>query len=184
MVTMTVFCDSSFGGRAYSTEPRRIHDVGGGETARRRRADAMASALRAQAAHRERASQPWPRCPYTGLCCEVQIPTAAPHDSLHRDVSNGASGWLTAVRAPTEPGTTVNSVKPDLSAREQEVLIAWLRTDSKVAVGQALFISLSTVRTHIQRIREKYEAVGRPASTKAALTARAIQDGFIKVGDL
>jgi DNA-binding CsgD family transcriptional regulator len=64
------------------------------------------------------------------------------------------------------------------------VLIAWLRTDSKVAVAQALFISLSTVRTHIQRIREKYEAVGRPASTKAALTARAIQDGFIMVGDL
>ena len=36
----------------------------------------------------------------------------------------------------------------------------------------------------VQRIREKYAAVGRPAPTKAALLARAIQDGLIDVNDL
>jgi DNA-binding CsgD family transcriptional regulator len=74
--------------------------------------------------------------------------------------------------------------RPVLSAREKEVLIAWLATDSKTAVGRALFITTATVRTHIQRIREKYDAVGRPAPTKAALTVRAIQDGLITVDAL
>jgi DNA-binding CsgD family transcriptional regulator len=64
------------------------------------------------------------------------------------------------------------------------VLITWLRTDSKTAVAHNLYITAATVRTHIQRIRDKYDAAGRPASTKAALTVRAIQDGLITVEDL
>jgi hypothetical protein len=49
---------------------------------------------------------------------------------------------------------------------------------------QALFIEPSTVRTHLQRVREKYVAVGRPAPTKPALIARAIQDGIVSADDL
>lgn len=81
---------------------------------------------------------------------------------------------------------TASSVRarPALSSREREVLVAWLVTDSKTAVGKALFITTATVRTHIQRIREKYEAAGRPAPSKAALTIRAIQDGIISVDEL
>jgi DNA-binding CsgD family transcriptional regulator len=74
--------------------------------------------------------------------------------------------------------------KPALSAREKEVLVAWLLADSKTAVGESLYISPATVRTHIQRIRDKYDAVGRPAATKAALTVRAIQDGILAVDEL
>lgn len=81
------------------------------------------------------------------------------------------------------PATSLPT-RPALSSREREVLIAWLATDSKTAVGKALFITTATVRTHIQRIREKYEAVGRPASSKAALTIRAIQDGIITLDEL
>ncbi len=33
-------------------------------------------------------------------------------------------------------------------------------------------------------LRDKYAATGRPATTKAALIARAIQDGLIDVNDL
>lgn len=71
-----------------------------------------------------------------------------------------------------------------LSIREKEVLRAWLRTDSKDDVAAALHISTATVRTHLQRLRAKYDAVGRPAPTKAALLARAMEDGFIGLGDL
>jgi len=74
--------------------------------------------------------------------------------------------------------------RPDLSAREVEVLLAWLRTDSKAEVAAQLFISPSTVATHLERIRGKYIAIGRPAHTKAALAARAIQDGHLCVNDL
>ena len=74
--------------------------------------------------------------------------------------------------------------RPALGAREKEVLVAWFQTESKELVGSRLFISPATVRTHLQRIRVKYAAVGRPAPTKAALVARAIQDGMISVDEL
>ncbi len=69
-------------------------------------------------------------------------------------------------------------VRPDLSAREIEVLLAWLGADSKDDVAEALFISASTVSTHVARIRAKYAAVGRAAPTKTHLFARALQDGY------
>lgn len=74
--------------------------------------------------------------------------------------------------------------RPELAPREKEVLLAWIRTDSKDGVARQLHIAPTTVRTHLQRIRAKYAAVGRPATTKAALVARAIQDGLIDVDDL
>lgn len=80
--------------------------------------------------------------------------------------------------------TTTDVQQPILAPREREVLIAWFRTDSKELVAQQLFLAPSTVRTHLQRIRAKYAAAGRPAGTKAALVARAIQDHIIDIDDL
>lgn len=74
--------------------------------------------------------------------------------------------------------------RPQLTAREVEVLLEWLRNDSKHRVAGALYISAGTVNTHLQRIRGKYAAVGRPAPTKAALVVRAIQDGLIGIDEL
>ncbi|MBF6467126.1 helix-turn-helix transcriptional regulator [Nocardia beijingensis] len=74
--------------------------------------------------------------------------------------------------------------RPALSSREIEVLLAWIASDSKVEVGRRLYISLGTVNTHLARIRDKYAAVGRPAPTKAALVARALQDALIDIDDL
>jgi DNA-binding NarL/FixJ family response regulator len=74
--------------------------------------------------------------------------------------------------------------RPNLAPREREVLIAWVRTESKDLVAQQLDIAPTTVRTHLQRVRAKYAAVGRPATTKASLVARAIQDGIINVNDI
>lgn len=73
---------------------------------------------------------------------------------------------------------------PGLSAREVEVLLAWITNDTKSAVSRVLFIAPGTVNTHLSRIRTKYQSAGRPASTKAALLARAIQDGLIRLDEL
>ncbi|MFI7000846.1 helix-turn-helix transcriptional regulator [Nocardia sp. NPDC050175] len=83
------------------------------------------------------------------------------------------------IRTVTDQGR-----RPTLSRREVEVLLAWLRADSKPEVCTLLFISPGTVNTHLSRIRDKYAAVGRPAPTKAALVARALQDGLVGVDDL
>ena len=71
-----------------------------------------------------------------------------------------------------------------LPEREKEVLIAWFQTESKDAVGERLFIAPTTVRTHLQRARAKYASIGRPAPTKSALLARAIEDGILSLADL
>ncbi|MFI2838523.1 MULTISPECIES: response regulator transcription factor [Mycolicibacterium] len=98
-----------------------------------------------------------------------------------------AAGTDTAYVGPRMAGalhSDSRAGRPALAAREREVLVAWFQTESKELVGQRLFISPATVRTHLQRIRAKYAAAGRPAPTKAALVARAIQDGMINVDDL
>ena len=78
--------------------------------------------------------------------------------------------------------STLGRVK--LSDREREVLVAWFQTESKELVGKRLYIAPTTVRTHLQRARAKYALVGRPAPTKSALLARAIEDGILGPGDL
>ncbi|PXW31305.1 UNVERIFIED_CONTAM: regulatory LuxR family protein [Williamsia faeni] len=76
------------------------------------------------------------------------------------------------------------AIKSTLTEREIEVLRTWLICDTKLAAARTLFISSATVNTHITRIRDKYEAAGRAANTKAALLARALQDGLITVEEL
>lgn len=79
---------------------------------------------------------------------------------------------------------TPRRTDPGLSAREVEVLVAWITHDHKSAVSRTLFIAPGTVNTHLTRIRAKYALAGRPASTKAALLARAVQDGLIGLDEL
>ena len=75
-------------------------------------------------------------------------------------------------------------IVPNLAAREKQVLIVWFRTDSKDEVARQLCIAPSSVRTYLQRVRAKYAAAGRHAPSKAALVARALQDGIIGIDEL
>jgi DNA-binding NarL/FixJ family response regulator len=74
--------------------------------------------------------------------------------------------------------------RPHLSDREQEVLRLWFQCDSKDLVARGLGITVRTVGTYLDRVRIKYANAGRPAPTKAALLARAIQDGLVDVDEL
>ena len=105
----------------------------------------------------------------------------------HLSAAIGAARSNTPYVAPHMANALLNDKRmgrPHLSEREKEVLVAWFQTENKELVGKRLFIEPSTVRSHLQRVRAKYAAVGRPAPTKAALVARAIQDGILSVDDL
>ncbi|MFD6397546.1 LuxR C-terminal-related transcriptional regulator [Nocardia sp. NPDC060249] len=82
--------------------------------------------------------------------------------------------------APSELGL----IAPQLSPREVEVLLTWIRVDTKSDVGKSLHIAIGTVNTHLARIRDKFAAVDRAAPTKALLLARALQDGLIQLDEL
>lgn len=71
--------------------------------------------------------------------------------------------------------------RPSLSAREVQVMLAWFASDSKTDAAAQVHISVGTINTHLTRIRHKYATVGRPAPTKAALFARALQDGHTTI---
>lgn len=73
---------------------------------------------------------------------------------------------------------------PQLSDRERQVLTLWFQCESKQLVADRLEITPRTVGTYLDRIRLKYANVGRPAPTKAALLARALQDGLVDIDDI
>ncbi|GAA2815721.1 DNA-binding response regulator [Crossiella cryophila] len=81
-------------------------------------------------------------------------------------------------------GADTRSSRPRLAPREEDVLIEWFTCESKEMVAQKLGLSARTVNTYIDRVRIKYANVGRAAPTKAALVARAIQDGLVALEDL
>jgi DNA-binding CsgD family transcriptional regulator len=64
------------------------------------------------------------------------------------------------------------------------LLLAWFESDSKNLVAARFGLSVKTVETYIGRLRIKYAEVGRLATTKAALVARALQDGLVDLSEL
>ncbi|SES07861.1 two component transcriptional regulator, LuxR family [Lentzea xinjiangensis] len=77
-----------------------------------------------------------------------------------------------------------SSDRPKLTPREIDVLVCWFACESKEMVARKLGLSVRTVSSYIDRARIRYANAGRPAATKAALVARAVQDGLIALEDL
>jgi len=72
------------------------------------------------------------------------------------------------------------STRPSLSDKEREALLLWFQSMSKASVAKRMQISEHTVKQYVDRARIKYARAGRPAATKSALLARAIEDGLIR----
>ena len=71
-----------------------------------------------------------------------------------------------------------------LSPREQEVLSLYASGLALKQVAYTLNITVSTAKEHIDRVRNKYATIGRPAVNKTELLLRAIEDGLIEEGNL
>jgi len=84
---------------------------------------------------------------------------------------------------PALAGAMVGDHRPDrpaLSDKEREALLLWFQSMSKASVARRMRISEHTVKQYVDRARIKYTRAGRPAATKAALLARAIEDGLVR----
>ncbi|ANP56444.1 LuxR family transcriptional regulator [Streptomyces griseochromogenes] len=81
-------------------------------------------------------------------------------------------------------GSDTRRERPRLASREIEVLLEWFQSESKAMVAESLGISVRTVNTYLDRVRIKYANAGRPATTKANLVAKAVQDGLISLEEL
>lgn len=95
-----------------------------------------------------------------------------------RDIAAGGEAvsaeMLIALSAATE-------ARPDLSARQEEVLIRYTSTDAKLpTVARQLGMQPETLKTHLRRIKEKYASLDRPVSTRLELYRRAVEDGYVR----
>lgn len=116
------------------------------------------------------------------------MPASVHRLSVHSASTRGGPAHVGSVHHGALPNTRPAQdrplPRPQLSDREVEVLRCWLKSDSKSEVCRQMFLAPGTINTHLARIRGKYEALGRPAGTKAALVARALQDGLIDITEL
>ena len=74
--------------------------------------------------------------------------------------------------------------RPALSPQERRALRLWFQQPKKHAVAHEMGISVDTVNQYINRARIKYAAAGRRVPNKAAMVARAIEDGLIRTEDV
>jgi two-component system, NarL family, nitrate/nitrite response regulator NarL len=68
--------------------------------------------------------------------------------------------------------------RPRLSPREQEILQAVGKGAPHKAIARQLGISMSTVQTHLERVRHKYAEAGRPIDHPAHYSDRLREDSL------
>lgn len=75
-------------------------------------------------------------------------------------------------------GRDDRSDRPDLTPREREVLTAYGSGMTVDAVGRRLGISSATVRTYLERAKQKYAEAGRPIRHRGQYGERVREDGL------
>jgi two-component system nitrate/nitrite response regulator NarL len=68
--------------------------------------------------------------------------------------------------------------RPKLSPREREILVAVGKGAPHKAIARQLGITMSTVQTHLERVRYKYASVGRPIDHAAHYSERVREDSL------
>ncbi len=77
------------------------------------------------------------------------------------------------------PAPVDRLVRPRLSAGERVALTLYASGCSVKEVAVELSVRYETAKTYLRRVREKYARVGRAASRREELVARATEDGYI-----
>ncbi|WP_161605521.1 response regulator [Pimelobacter simplex] len=88
----------------------------------------------------------------------------------------GRGQWLTPELASVIAG---DADRPRLSDQEERALVLYASGLTLDAVASALGVRKDTAKKYLSRVKAKYAAAGRPASTKLELNAIAQQDGYL-----
>jgi len=68
---------------------------------------------------------------------------------------------------------------PELTPREAESLRLYATGLPLKSVARRMDIAEGTAKEHLDRVRDKYAATGRPAYSKVDLYVRAVEDGYL-----
>lgn len=72
-----------------------------------------------------------------------------------------------------------DETRPDLSDQEERALVLYAAGLTLSAVAERIGVKPDTAKKYIARVRRKYAAVGRPASSKTDLYRAAVADGLV-----
>lgn len=89
-------------------------------------------------------------------------------------VLDGRSVTTAAATVALTPGSDV----PRLSTQESRVLDLYVAGQPIASVAKSIGVREDTARKYLNRIKRKYEALGRPARSKLDLALHAWRDGF------
>jgi len=108
------------------------------------------------------------------------IPKSSPMSTVIAAIRTVARGevlnnleWASAIDADDDFARAV------LGRRERDVLHLYASGLPLKLVADRLQISVSTAKEYLDRIRDKYVEIGRPAPTKVDLLRRAVEDGIL-----
>lgn len=76
----------------------------------------------------------------------------------------------------------IDADRPRLSDQEERALSLYASGLTLAAVAEALGVKPDTAKTYIARVKAKYAAAGRPASSKLDLSRIAVDDGYVDRG--
>ena len=98
-----------------------------------------------------------------------------------RDVCDAVTAVLDGRTWLASEGAAIRSERATvtLSDQERRALVLYASGMTQDMVARRMGIAPSTVKHHLDRVREKYQSAGQPARTKIELHARARADGLI-----
>lgn len=88
----------------------------------------------------------------------------------------GRGEWITPELASV---IAYDAQRPRLSDQEERTLVLYASGMTLDSVAATLGVKKDTAKKYLSRVKAKYAAVGRPASTKLSLNAVAQQDGYL-----
>ncbi len=125
-----------------------------------------------------------------GSCLEAgaagYLPKSHPATELLQAVRSAARGetWTSPALARLlvehqRAGPAAAAGRPALSRQELNALTLYASGLKLASVARRLGITENTAKGYLDRVREKYAAVGRDARTKIDLRRRAVEDGLL-----
>lgn len=132
----------------------------------------------------------------------LMISVVADRDRIIAAMADGADGYLTkdhdlsvlvAAIEEIAAGRTAHSPelafawayspeRPRLSPKEREVLVGYASGLTLKATARRAGISPNTAKYYLDRVKDKYQQVGRPTYTKIDLSLRVREDGWFLPG--
>jgi DNA-binding NarL/FixJ family response regulator len=93
------------------------------------------------------------------------------------DAALSGRAWMSPVLARAMASD--DRIHPNLSTQELEALRLYACGLKLDTVARRMGVAPSTAKQYIDRVRKKYEEVGRSARTKSELYREGLRDGFI-----